>query len=442
MRFPTTLLCGTLLCSLGVQAQDCPEAQPAALTLPELLARGVCLDPRLTQQGFELVRTRGVVAEASATNAWQVSLQAGPSASVQQGSDSDTHSATASANLSVSRLLSDGGLTQHRITQREHESVAAQADQDAARLDILRDLASAWSDAREAQAALLAARRLLDAARASDEITRARFAAGSATQVDVLSAAANLAQAHREFVSSEVGWRRRQAILAERLSWPAETPVVLHDDEQAWLQSLARKIGNNAPEISSEQHPQLRAQVQRLQARRAALDVARAEEGSVLSVSGATGPNVTRSNAGLVPGYETTHRWNSQVALTWSMPLSDGGARRARVAQAQAQVDSALAQQQSLLRNLRETLWQHWTAWRGSAAEVSAAHAARDAAAAAESAQHGRYLAGAGTLAEWISAQSDLSARSRQASSAEQTRLRAAVGTVHALGLLSLDMEP
>lgn len=442
MRFSTTLLCGTLLCSLVVQAQECPQAQPAALTLPELLARGVCLGPRLAQQGFELARTRDVVAEAAATNAWQVSVQAGPSASAQQGSDSDTHSATASANLAVSRLLSDGGLTQHRIAQREHESVAALADQDAARLDILRDLASAWSDAREAQAALLAARKLLDAARASDEIARARFAAGSATQVDVLTATANLAQAQREFVSSEVGWHRRQAILTERLGWSAQTPVVLHGEEHAWLQSLARKIGDHVPEISSEQHPQLRAQVQRLQARREALEVARAEEGSVLSISGGTGPNVTRSNAGLVPGYKTTHRWNSQVALTWSMPLSDGGARRARIAQAQAQVDSALAQQQSLLRNLRETLWQHWTAWRGSAAEVSAAHAALDAAVAAENAQHGRYRAGAGTLAEWISAQSDLSTRSRQAASAEQSQLRAAVGTAHALGLLSLDIEP
>ena len=442
MRLPTPFLCGALLCSLTAQARECPDAQPAALTLPALLARGVCLDPRLAQQGFELARTRGVVNEAAAASAWQVSLQAGPSASLQQGSGSSTRSATGSASLAVTRLLSDGGLTQFRTAQREHEAVAAQADLDAARQDSLRDLAGAWSDAREAQAVLLAARTSLDAARASDEIARARFAAGSATRVDVLSAAASLAQAQREVVTSEVGWRRRQVILAERLGWPDGTPIVLRGDELAWLQSLAQKVGDATPVLSPEQHPQLQAQGQRVQARRAALEVARAEEGATVTVSGGTGPNITRSNAGLAPGYETTHRWNSQVALTWSMPLSDGGARRSRVAQNQAQVDSALAQQQTLMRNLREALWQQWTAWRGSAAEVRAAQAALDAAAAAESAQRGRYQAGAGTLADWIGAQSDLGARMRQVASAEQARLRAAVGTLHSLGRLTLDFEP
>lgn len=442
MRFPIILLCGTSLFSLAAQARECPDAQPAALTLPALLARGVCLDPHLAQQGFELARTRGVVNEAAAASAWQVSLQAGPSAFVQQGSGAETYSATGSASLAVTRLLSDGGLVKSRTAQREHEVDAAQADLDAAYQDSLRDLAGAWSDAREAQALLLAARSSLDAAKASDAAARARFAAGSATRVDVLSAAAGLAQAQREVVTSEIGWRRRQVILAERLGWPADTPVVLRGDELALLQRLAQKIGDAAPVLSSEHHPQLVAQGQRLQARRAALDVARAEDGAVVSVSGGTGPDITRSNAGLASIYETTHRWNSQVALTWSMPLSDGGARRSRVAQAQAQVDSALAQQQTLLRNLHETLWQQWTAWLGSAAEVSAAQAALDAAVAAESAQRGRYQAGAGTLADWISAQSDLSARSRQAASAEQTRLRAAVGVVQALGSFNLDFEP
>lgn len=442
MRLPTLFLFGALLCSLTAQARECPDAHAAALTLPALLARGLCLDPRLAQQGFELARTRGVVNEAAAASAWQVSLQAGPSASLQQGSGSDTRSATGSASLAVTRLLSDGGLSKLRTAQREHEAAAAQADLDAARQDVLRDLAGAWADAREAQAVLQAARSTLDAARASEAAARARFAAGLATRVDVLSAAAGLAQAEREVVTSQVGWRRRQVVLAERLALPADTPVVLRGDELAWLQGQAQKMGDDTPELSSEQHPQLLAQGQRLQARRAALEVARAEEGATVSVSGGTGPNITRSNTGLAPGYDTTHRWNSQVALTWSMPLSDGGARRSRVAQNQAQLDSALAQQQLLLRNLREALYQQWTAWRSSAAEVGAAQAALDAAVAAESAQRGRYQAGVGTLADWIGAQSDLGARIRQLASAEQARLRAAVGTLHSLGRLTLDFEP
>jgi outer membrane protein TolC len=124
------------------------------------------------------------------------------------------------------------------------------------------------------------------------------------------------------------------------------------------------------------------------------------------------------------------------------MPLSDGGARQSRRVQGQAALDGVLAEQATLERSLHEALWQQWTAWQASDGELRAAQAALDAARAAEGAQRGRYEAGAGTLTDWINAQSDLSARERQAASAEQSRLRAAVGTAHALGRLHLPEAP
>jgi outer membrane protein len=431
------VVCAVLCGAVCAQAQPCPDAEPGALTLRALLARGLCLDPQVAQQAFEVTRTRGTIDEAAAAAAWQLSLDAGPSASVQQGSGGGTRSVTGSGSLTASRLLADGGLTRSRTAQRERESAAAAADLEAARQNALRDLAGAWSDAREAQATLLAATRALDAARLSDAAARARLAAGAATRVDALQAASALAQAERELVSANVAWRRRQVVLAERLGWPADTPLALRRDEAPWLASLSNTIGDAPPQLSADAHPQLLAQAERLQSRRAALDAARAEEGATVNVAGSTGPNLTRGNAStLTRTYDTTQRWQSQIALTWSMPLSDGGAKRSRVAQNQASVDSTLSQQAALQRSLRENLWQQWTAWRGADAELRAAQAAFDAAQANESAQRGRYQAGAGTLADWISAQSDLSSRARQAASAEQSRLRAAVGTVHALGRL------
>jgi outer membrane protein len=446
MRFSVLLVCAALCAAANAQAQPCPDAQPGALTLPVLLARGLCLDPQVAQQAFEVARSRGAIDEAAAAAAWQLSLDAGPSASVQQGSGGGTRSATGSASLNASRLLADGGLTRSRTAQRERESAAAAADLEAARQNALRDLAGVWSDAREAEATLRAATRALDAARTSDAAARARLAAGAATRVDALQAASTLAQAERELVAAEVAWRRRQVALAERLGWPADTPLALRGDEAEWLPVLARTIGDAAPLLSADTHPQLLAQSERLLARRAALDASRAEEGPSVNVTGSTGPNLTRGNANtLTRTYDTTQRWNNQIALTWSMPLSDGGAKRSRVAQNQAGVDSALAQQDALQRSLRENLWQQWTAWRSADAEVRAAQAALDAAQANESAQRGRYEAGAGTLADWISAQSDLSSRARQAASAEQSRLRAAVGTVHGmgrLGAITTDIKP
>lgn len=442
MRSVALLLLSALACSSAAEARECPEAQAAALTLTALLARGLCLDPKITQQQAELDRARGAIDEAAAGRAWQLSLQAGPSASTQQGTGGGQHSASASGGLVASNTLADGGLVRSRTAQREREAAAAIAELEAARQDTLRELAGLWSDAREAQAAVITAARLLDAARATEAAARARLAAGTATRVDALSAASTLAQAERDVINADVTWRQRQARLAERLGWPAERELGLRDDEQDLLARLAPTLGATPSTAPLDIHPQALAQRERVLAQRAALDATRTDERATVKVSGSTGPNLTRGNQMALTGYEITKRWSSEVGVTWSMPLTDGGARRLRNAQSQSALDSALAQQETIERGLREAYWQQWTAWRGADADLRAAQAALAAAQAAEGAQRGRYQAGAGTLADWITALSDLSSRMRQAASAEQSRLRAAVGTAHALGRLNLDANP
>jgi outer membrane protein len=425
-------------------AAACPEVNPAALQLSAVLARGVCLDPRVAQQRAEIERNQGAVSEAAAASAWQWSLRAGPAASVAQGSGGGQRSGSASGSVVASRTLADGGLTRARTSQRERDEAAARADLDSTQQDSLRELAGLWSDAREAEAAVTAARGSLEAARASDAAVQARFAAGTATRVDTLSAASALAQAERELLSAQATWLRRQGVLAERLGLAANVSLVLESERAQWLQDLASRLdkdpATNAAQLGT--HPQAVSQAERVASRRAALEATRAEDGPTLSLSGSTGPQWSHSNVASRTGsYESTTRWNSELGLTWSKPLSDGGARRARSTQGQAQLDAALAQQASVQRSLREGLWQQWTAWQSAPAELRAAQTALAAAQAAERAQRGRYEAGAGTLAEWITAQSDLAARTRQAAVAEQSQLRAAVGAVHALGNLRLE-EP
>jgi outer membrane protein len=420
----------------------CPAAASENLSLSAVLERGLCLDPQVQQAQAELRRAARVVDEAAAARAWQLSVQAGPSVVTQQGSGGGQHSASASGSLAASRTVADGGLARARILQREHETAAAAAELEAARQDALRDLAGLWADTCEAQASLLAALRALDAARSSDAAARARLDAGTATRVDALSAASTLAQAERDLIGAQIDWRRRQGVLAERLGWASDTQVIPRDDGSAVIDRLARVIGSEPRLAWLDAHPQLAAQRERVQAQRAALQAARADENASVDVGAKTGPNLTRSNSAWPGSWSNTRRWVSEVSVTWSLPLSDGGARRSRSAQNQAQVEGALARQDSLERSLRESLWQQWTAWRGSDAELRAARAALAAAQAAEAAQRGRYEAGGGTLSEWISSQSDVWNRLKQAATAEQSRLRSAVGTAHALGRLSLEHTP
>lgn len=423
-----------------VAAAPCPDASPRALALRAAIERAVCLDPRLAQAEADVARQQAVVDEAAAARAWQVQLQAGPSLSAQQGTGRDTASLSGAATVVVSRSLSDGGLTQARIAQRERELAAARADLESQRQDRLRDFVNAWADLREAQATLMAAARALESARASADAVRARLNAGTATQVDALSAASAQAQAERDVLNAQTTVLTRQGIVIERLGWPVDTALTLHADDAGVLEALTRPIDQNSPSAASAAlgaHPQLLAQSERVRSRRDALDAARADEGATWSVTGSTGPNVARANSALA-GYDTSRRWASEVSLTWSKPLSDGGARRSRSAQAQAALDGAAAQQASTERSLRENLLQQWNAWRSAGAELRAAQAAQTAAQAAEAAQRGRYEAGAGTLTDLISAQADLSSRNRQVAAAEQQVLRSTVGAAHALGRLQL----
>jgi outer membrane protein len=439
MRF--LIVCTLMFANAWPAAASCPEATPSALSLRAAMDRALCLDPQLAQAQTEVARQQAVLDETAAAKAWQLQLQAGPSLVAQQGSGRDTNALSGAATVVVSRTLSDGGLTQARIAQRERELAAARADLQSQRQDRLRGFVNAWADLREAQASRMAAMRALDSARVSAAAVRARLAAGTATQVESLSAASAQAQAERDVLNAQTAVMTRQGIVAERLGWTGDTALTLQADDSSVLEPLARAIGQSSPAVALDTHPQWLAQSERLRSRHDALQAARADEGANWSVSGGTGPNITRGNSALA-GYETSRRWASEVSLTWSKPLSDGGARRSRTAQAQAALDGAAAQQASLERSLRENLWQQWNAWRNADAELRAAQAAQTAAQAAEAAQRGRYEAGAGTLADWISAQADLSSRNRQVAAAEQSVLRSAVGAAHALGRLQLEPQP
>jgi outer membrane protein len=423
-------------------ADTCPSVSPRAITLASMLARSLCLDPGIQRARAARQRLDHAVREARSPAAWQVEIQAGPTASLQTESGRDTGTLTGSANVALSKLLRDGGATDARAAQAASELLAAEADLRTARQDALRASVEAWADVREAQGGVFAATRALDAARQSRSVADARVAVGLATRTEALSAASAVAQAERDVLTATTTELAAIGVLAERLGWAANTQLALAGDAESVVDALTRLIGHDDPMALLADHPRLVAQRERVAGRGAARDAARAEEGASLAFNARTGPRLNRSNALTAGGgtgigsYQNTRTWNHEVSMTWTMPLSDGGARSSRVAQAQSALDGARAEAADLERSLRTTVWQQWTAWRSAGAGLNAARSALSAAEAAEAGQRARYQAGVGTLSEWLTAQADLASRVRQIASAEQTILRSAAGAAHALGRL------
>lgn len=421
----------------SVAPASCPSVDPKAITLSAFLGRATCIDPAIQTARATRQRLEQAVVEARSPLAWQLDVQVGPSGSLQSQSGRDLGTLTGAASVGGSKRLFDGGATRARVSAAQRQVLVADADVRSAHQDSVRTSIETWADLREAQGRVFAATRALDAARQSRTAVDARVAVGLSTRLEALTAASAVAQAERELLTARTTELAALGVLAERVGWAANAQLALVGDGDTIVDSLTTLIGHDDPMSLLAGHPRLVAQRERIAGRDDAVAAARADERASVVLSASTGPRLSRSNATSPTGsYQESRSWNHEVALTWALPISDGGSRSSRVAQATASLNGERAAGADLERALRSSVWEQWTTWRGAGAGLTAAQAALAAARAAEEGQRARYTAGTGTLTEWLSAQSDLADRIRQLATAEQTVLRSAARAAHALGRL------
>jgi outer membrane protein len=431
----------------AMAAEPCPAADLEGLSLPQFLARAGCLDARVAGAAAEDQRAQAAQREAQAARAWHTQLHVTPSLATQTGSGGGRQSGAIDAQWQAQRTLLDGGAREAVIEQRTLERHSASEDARALRQDVLKELVGLWADAREAQVNFLTAQGRLATARLSSEAVRARLAVGSATQVDLLSVLAEQAQAESEWLQAGQACVRQQGLIASRLGRePLQDGCRPSDrgdsDDSAPTQALLARWQRRAAalETLSAEHPQLKSQWLATASREAAIRAAAAQDKPSLNLGASLGPNVSRSNAASPGGtLASSQRLATSLALTWSLPLGDGGAREARVAQAQATAQAARSQGERLRQSLEENAWRQWVSWQSSQATLSANQASLAAARAAELAQQGRYQAGVGTLLDWLRSQTERSARATQWNSAKQNMLRSLAGVLHAHGQLELE---
>jgi outer membrane protein TolC len=362
-----------------------------------------------------------------------------PSLDEQASGGQDTTSITLGASVQVRKTLWDGGASTARVIQAQRTVDTYRAALTNAERDAIRDFVGLWADVRDAEASRSA---LAAADRAAEQSLRgaeARYRAGTATRVDTLTAASSKAQAERELLAADSTLRKARGLLAQRLGLEADTALGQsgNDLDSPLASGLAKELSlSGAAAELRERHPQLisqRAKVAELEASVRATD---ADGGPTLTMTGQAGPSWTRTRSSL-PLYSSATTTFVQVGLTWSMTLSDGGARRSRSAQAREQLAASREQFEVLARSLLDTLWSAYTHWHDADATELASRVALNAAQESEAAQRARYAAGLGTLNELLTAQSDLAQRRQQASQAAQQRLRSRVALAHALGRLS-----
>jgi outer membrane protein len=421
------------------QPQTCPTVDATRLTLAAASARALCLNPTALKAAANARQSQAALSQANAARAPVWSVQANPSLAWQHADGNSSQTQKAAASVGASYTLSDGGAKQARVKQSERDLQGSEQLQTAARQDALREFVGIWADVRDAQAVVQARTAAIASANASEAASRARFEAGSATRVDVLTAQSSLALAERDGLSAQTDLRKAIGVLAQYLDLPPQVSIQLTGDDIRVLDTsrFGTSISPQAlTELLRQQHPRLQSQRASVESSQAALEASRAEGKPQVSLTGSAGPTWSRSNA--TGSYSSGTQWSSQIGINLTYTFSDGGSRDATIARSLAQLDAATAAYQETERSLSTALWQSYADWSDADASVSASKAALDAAIASEAAQSGRYRAGLGTINDVLTAQTQLAQARQQLASTEQRRLRSRAALLHALGQLNL----
>jgi len=249
-------------------------------------------------------------------------------------------------NLTVSQPLYTSGKVGTALKLASLESEGTSVDLARAEQDIRLRVVKAFYN-------FLLAERLVDVAReavAQREqhvaMARARYAAGVATEVDVLRSQVSLANAQPELLQAENGLRQARAVLNNLLVRPIDFPTEAVGElrfvpvEKPSLETVVRNALGRRPELQRLRINELEAEAQK--------KLANAENRLRLDFNGQYGFSA-RDPANLASGKFT--RWMFTVNM--GLPVFDGGRRAGLYQQAVAQrkmAELARAEQENLVR--------------------------------------------------------------------------------------------
>jgi outer membrane protein len=438
MRRALALL--VLLPALAAAAPP-PAPAPAApakhvVTLDEAVQSARAHQPQLQQAQAS---TRAATARADQSRAGLLP-QLGASGSVQRsggpvhittlapggGTTSftrDVSSTTWSGTISAEQVLFDPG-TFYRWRSAGSSAEAQRQTEGTTRLDVVSGVRAAYFAARADRDLARVARDTVTNDQAHLSQAQAFVDVGTQAPIAVASARAALASAQLALIQAENGYANAKTQLAQAMGLEAWDDFDVGDDtlpavpgEDGALDALLGEAMAARPELAS-----LSAQVKAEQAARTAARTGYLPTVSARATYGASGPHIN----------DTDQSWTAGLNLSWS--LFDGGLTRARVQEAEANLDGLRAQETALRTSIRVALEQAFLGVRAARSSVQAATEAEASAREQLRLAEGRFQAGAGSIIELGDAQVTLSNAAAQRVQAEYNLSAARAALLRSLG--------
>lgn len=397
MKWPSLLLAVAVAAPAGAAL-----AAPSVLTLEQALENAWKNQPQLQQAQASLQAAQARIVSSRASMLPSVSLGAG----FNTGSGRENLGIVGDSNLSLraSQLIYDFGQRGNRYEASKAQLAAQEQSARETRQQVALSVRSAFFAAQAAKVLVTVNQENLANQQRHLNQVQQFVKAGTRPPIDLVQERANVANAQRQLINAQNDYITGKARLNQTMGvdgeldfdvasqWMPEVP-----GEANSLEELIAEAEANRPELA-RLHEQIRAQELSLAAQRSA---------GAPSITGSAG----LGDSGLLVGRPGTS-WQANISMSW--PFFQGGAIRAGIDEAEANLAGAKAQLANLRQQIRLELTEAKLAIASQKAALAAANESMKNAAERLKLAEGRYAAGVGNIIELSDAQFALtSARSQ-----------------------------
>ncbi len=326
--------------------------------------------------------------------------------SLSRSDRSDTKAINqATASLTFSYLLYDFGKRDATLENAKELLKAASYSKDSVIQSVFFLAVQGYYDLFGANASLEAALEAEKAAKESLNAAKTRYGIGSATPADTLQAQTAYSQATLNRIRAQGNVKNAQGNLANILGIMPDTPLQLVAPSVIVPPETFEKAISTLMQEALKTRPDLKAAQAKIQAYRANIEAAKAENKPSISLSAGVG----YTDSSVLEPYRS-----SNVGLYVSVPIFNGYHTKYKVQAAQEQLKLSQAEYEKLSQDISLEVYQTYQTL---LSETSAVRTAQDLVASANASYElalGRYKAGVGTILDLLNAQSALSSAKQQ----------------------------